>query len=158
MDKLVYKKTIKSILFFCIFAIIFAYYVEFILDHKPCNLCLVERIPYILTIVIIIFLFFYRNSEKISFGLIGLIFLSSTLLSLYHVGIEQGIFEESSVCSSNLDILSKEELLKDLTNEKISCKIVTFTIFGLSLATINAFVSLIISLITIKIFLNYEKK
>ena len=158
MNKLVYKKTIKSILFFCIFTIIFAYYVELILDHKPCNLCLLERIPYILTVVIIIFLFFYRNSEKISFGLIGLIFLSATLLSLYHVGIEKGIFEESSVCSSNLDILSKEELLKDLTNEKISCKIVTFTIFGLSLATINAFVSLIISLITIKIFLNYEKK
>ena len=42
------------ILFFSLFAILFAYYVEFVLGHKPCNLCLLERIPYILAILIII--------------------------------------------------------------------------------------------------------
>ena len=160
MSKLIYKKTIYSILFLSIFAIIFAYYVELVLGHQPCNLCLFERIPYILVITIIITLLVFRDLEKILFSLIGIVFLISFFLSIYHVGIEQEIFNESSVCSagSNMDILDKEELMKNLTNQRISCKNVTFYIFGLSLATINAFISLIISFITLKIFLKYEKK
>lgn len=160
MSKLIYKKTIYSILFFSIFTIIFAYYVELVLGHQPCNLCLFERIPYILVISIMITLLIFSNLEKISFGLVGIVFLISFFLSIYHVGIEQEIFNESNVCNtgSNIDTLNKEELIKELTNQRISCKIVTFYIFGLSLATINAFISLMISFITIKIFLKYEKK
>ena len=160
MKELVHKKIINLILSFSIIAIIFAFYVEIILGHKPCNLCLLERIPYIFVIILITILLFFRSLEKIIFGLMGLTFLIATLLSLYHVGIEQGIIQESAVCnaSSSLDIINKEDLLKDLSNERISCKIVTFSVFGLSLATINAFVSLIISFITFKMFFNYEKK
>ena len=160
MNKLIYNKIIKLILFFSIFALVFAYYVEFALGHKPCNLCLLERIPYIFTIPIIITLSFFQNFEKILFGLLGVIFLISTILSIYHVGIEYGIFQESAICSANssLNILDKEELLKNLTKETISCKNVTFRILGLSLATINTFISLIISSITLIIFFKYEKK
>tara|TARA_B100000902_G_scaffold376918_1_gene408598 strand:+ start:398 stop:880 length:483 start_codon:yes stop_codon:yes gene_type:complete len=160
MKELVHKKIINLILSFSIIAIIFAFYVEIVLGHKPCNLCLLERIPYMFVIILITILLFFKSLEKITFGLMGLTFLIATLLSLYHVGIEQGIIQESAVCnsSSGLDIINKEDLLKDLSNERISCKIVTFTVFGLSLATINAFVSLVISFITFKIFLSYEKK
>lgn len=160
MDKLIYRKIIKLILFFSIFALIFAYYVEFALGHKPCKLCLLERIPYFITIFIIIILSFFQNFEKILFGLLGIIFLIATILSIYHVGIEYGIFQESTMCSSNsnLNILDKKELLKNLTKETISCKNVTFRILGHSLATINTFISLVISSITLTIFFKYEKK
>ena len=155
------KKNILSyILYFSIFALLFAFYVEFILGHQPCNLCLLERIPYILSIVIIIISLIFKKLEKITFTILGIIFFLATFLSIYHVGIERGLFDESSICkiSSDLNILDKELLLKELEKNTISCKNVTFTILSLSLATINTFVSLIISLITFWIFYNYEKK
>ena len=155
------KKNILSyILYFSIFALLFAFYVEFVLGHQPCNLCLLERIPYILSIVIIITSLIFKKLEKITFFILGIIFFLATLLSIYHVGIERGLFDESSICkiSSGLNILDKELLLKELEKNTISCKNVTFTILSLSLATINTFVSLIISLITFWIFYNYEKK
>ena len=54
-------------------------------------------------------------------------------------------------------ILTPEELLKELKEIPINCKNVTFKIFGLSLATINIVISLILSSITMNLFLNYEK-
>ena len=66
---------------------------------------------------------------------------------------------ESLVCdldSKNVN-LSKEDLLKELQQKPISCKDVSFRIFGLSLATINTIISFILSIITIKLFTNYEK-
>ena len=139
------KKNLQHyILFFSLFAILFAYYVEFVLGHKPCNLCLLERIPYILAILIIILSSIFKNLKKLSFLMLGIIFLLATFLSIYHVGIEQGIISESALCKaqSGLNILDKEQLLKELEKSNISCKNVTFTILGLSLATINTFISL----------------
>ena len=104
------------ILFFSLFAILFAYYVEFVLGHKPCNLCLLERIPYILAILIIILSSIFKNLKKLSFLMLGIIFLLATFLSIYHVGIEQGIISESALCKaqSGLNILDKEQLLLSL--------------------------------------------
>ena len=104
------------ILFFSLFAILFAYYVEFVLGHKPCNLCLLERIPYILAILIIILSSIFKNLKKLSFLMLGIIFLLATFLSIYHVGIEQGIISESALCKaqSGLNILDKEQLLQEL--------------------------------------------
>ena len=90
------------ILFFSLFAILFAYYVEFVLGHKPCNLCLLERIPYILAILIIILSSIFKNLKKLSFLMLGIIFLLATFLSIYHVGIEQGIISESALCKACL--------------------------------------------------------
>ena len=90
---------------------------------------------------------------------LSLIFFLATIISLYHFGIEQGLIKESLVCDLGFEnnILTKEALLKQLTEQAISCKNVTFKIFGLSLATINIVISLILSVITMKLFLNYEK-
>ena len=154
------NKTILSvILFISIFALIAAYFVEYILGYKPCNLCLIERLPYFFAIVIIFLYLTINRFEKFILIFLGLIFASGTILSFYHFGIEQGFFKESLVCVSNneINILNKEDLLKDFQKTIISCKDVEFTLFGLSLATINVIISLTLSVITFKLFLNYEK-
>ena len=153
------KITLNLLLLFSVFVLIIAYSVEHILKHEPCNLCLIERLPYIIAIIIITICLFLKKFEKITFFSLSLIFISATILSLYHVGIEKGFFEESFLCnlSSKINILNKEDLLKDLQKKVISCKNVDFTIFGLSLASINSIVSLILSIITLKKYLNYEK-
>ena len=159
MSKIKNVTALNLILLFSIFALCAAYFIQYILDHKPCNLCLIERLPYIFTIIIISLGLIIKRFEKAIIISLILIFAASTILSFYHFGIEQGFFEESLVCmlDSNNSNLSKEDLLKELKQQTVSCKDVAFRIFGLSLATINTIISLILSVINIKIFLNYEK-
>ena len=159
MTKIQNKKILYLILLFAFFALTFALFVEYILGHQPCNLCLFERIPYILAIIIITIKFIFKKYEKIYLLLISLIFASATLLSFYHFGIEQGFIEESMVCDLNNqnNSLNVEDILNQLKENNISCKDVTFKVFGLSLATINIIISLILSIITMKHFINYEK-
>lgn len=159
MPELKNKTILNFILLFSIIALISAYFIQYILGHQPCNLCLIERIPYILTIIIITISFVFKKFKKISLILLILIFIVATLISFYHFGIEKGFFNESLVCNLNSQIenLTAEALLKELREETISCKDVTFRIMGLSLATINTIISLILSIILTKIFLDYEK-
>ena len=159
MNQLKNKTTLSLILIFSIFSLGVAYFVQYILEHKPCNLCLIERLPYIASIIIILLVLILKKFEKFIIFLLALTFVSATLISFYHFGIEQGFFEESLVCSSDNQInnLNKEYLLKELQKKTISCKDVSFTFLGLSLAAINTIISLILSVITFKLFLKYEK-
>ena len=129
------------------------------LGHQPCNLCLIERIPYGLSIILIILNYFLEKNEKFIILLLIITFLFSLIISIYHFGIEQGFFEESTVCGvkNAIEIISKEELLKQLQQKTVSCKDVTFKIFGMSLTSINIIINLIIIIILIKIFMSYEK-
>ena len=153
------KILLKLVLVFSIFAILVAYFIQYALGHQPCNLCLIERLPYIFSIIIISINLFTQKFEKITLIILSLTFFAAALLSFYHFGIEQGFIKESLVC--NLDNpknqLSKEALLNQLKEVPISCKDITFKVFGLSLATFNIFISLILSAIIIKNFLTYEK-
>ena len=150
---------IKFIFFVSIIALISAFFIEYILGHQPCNLCVLERIPYFLAIVIVLFNFKFIQFEKIFILLLTIIFLAGTFLSLYHLGIEQGFIEESLVCDlkSGSNLLSKEEILKQLQEKSVSCKDVTFKIFGLSLTSYNILISLLITVGTGKIYFNYDK-
>ena len=159
MSKIKNKTIFNLILLFSIFALIAAYFIQYVLKHQPCNLCLFERIPYFLSIMVISICLFTRKFEKLSLLVLSLIFFSATLIAFYHFGIEQGFIIESLVCDlyNESNILSKEALLNQLKKMPVSCKDVTFRIFGLSLATFNIFISFILSIITIKTFLTYEK-
>ena len=153
------KTIFNLILLFSIFALFAAYFIQYVLKHQPCNLCLLERVPYIISIIIISICLFTQKFEKITLIILSLTFFAAALLSFYHFGIEQGFIKESLVCDLNSfnNELSKEALLNQLKEVPISCKDVTFNVFGLSLATFNIFISLILSAITIKNFLSYEK-
>ena len=149
----------KIIFLISLISIISAYFIEYILGYQPCNLCLIERIPYALSIILIILNYFFNQNKWFVILLLILVFAFSLLISFYHFGIEQGFFEESTVCGIKdaNNIISKEELLKQLQLKTISCKDVAFRILGLSLSTFNILISLVIFIILIKIFKNYEK-
>ena len=159
MSQIKNKLILNLILIFSILAILFAYFIQYVLGHEPCNLCLIERLPYIFSIMIISICLLTQKFEKIILMFLSLTFFTAALLSFYHFGIEQGFIAESLVCdlSNPSNELSKEALLNQLKEMTISCKDVTFKIFGVSLATFNIFISMILSVITTKIFLNYEK-
>jgi disulfide bond formation protein DsbB len=159
MPQIKNKIILNVILLFSIFAITAAYFIQYVLGHQPCNLCLIERIPYIFSIIIILVCLFLQKFEKIFLIILTLTFFTATLISFYHFGIEQGFIKESLVCDLNnpSNELTKEALLNQLKQLPISCKDVTFKIFGLSLATFNIFTTLILGVITTKLFLTYEE-
>ena len=133
--------------------------IQYWLDHEPCKLCLYERIPYFLSMLLIIKIIFIKKYEKITLLILCLVFMSSTVLAFYHFGIEQGFFSESLACTSEdlSKTLSKEELLQQLKQNSIGCKNVSFRMLGLSLAAINTIFSLVLSVIFLRLFINYEK-
>ena len=160
MPDLTIKIYLKIILLISGISLISAYYIEYVLGHQPCNLCLIERIPYGLSIILIIINFVLNKNEKFIILLLTLIFIFSLTISIYHFGIEQNFFQESTVCGLKdaVDIISKEEILKQLDKKSISCKDVTFRIFGFSLTAINILISLLLIIISIKAQVNHEKK
>jgi len=147
------------ILSFISLAIISALLIQHWLGHEPCKLCLYERIPYFLSILLIVKILFIKEYEKITLFILSIVFISSAALAFYHFGIEQGFFIESPVCESQdlSKILSKEDLLEQIKQNSISCKKVSFRVLGLSLAAINTIFSLVLSVIFIRLFINYEK-
>ncbi|MDC0618850.1 disulfide bond formation protein B [Pelagibacteraceae bacterium] len=153
------KLILNGVLIFSILSLSIAYFIQYVLGHKPCNLCLIERIPYIASVILISVIFIINKFEKIISIIILLFFIFASVVSFYHFGIEQGFFNESLVCDleNNLN-LSKEQLLKQLESSSIvSCKDVTFRILGFSLATINTIISIILSVIMVRVIKNNDK-
>ena len=158
------SKQLNNVLLIFILAIISltiitALIIQYWLGHEPCKLCIYERIPYFLSILLLIKILLFKKNEKITLLILSLVFVSSSALAFYHFGIEQGFFNESLVCKAEdlSKILSKEQLLEQLKQNSVSCKDVSFRILGLSLAAINTIFSLFLSVIFIKLFLIYEK-
>jgi len=155
------KKTNRTLIFILAalsFSLIAAYTIEYGLGHKPCKLCIYQRIPYFFSIFLILNILLIKRYVKPSFLLLVLVFLSGSILAFYHFGIEQGFFSESFVCETqNLNNnLSKEEVLKQLKENTVSCKDATFKVFGLSLASINTIFSFALFIIFVKLYKNYE--
>ena len=159
MTKQINKKLLFYLLIFISLALISTFVIEFKLGHKPCRLCIYERFPYFLSILLIAKIFLFRGYEKITLLILSLVFCISVILAFYHFGIEQGFFSESLACTTEdlSKALSKEELLQQLKQNSISCKDVSFRILGLSLAAINTIFSLVLSVIFVRLFMNYEK-
>ena len=153
------EQYLKIILLFSFISLISAYFIEYILGHQPCNLCVYERIPYFLAILIVVINYKYDKLEKYLILSLAIIFLIATILSLYHLGIEQGFIQESLLCDleKGANIVDKDEILKQLQQKSISCKDVTFKVFGLSLTNYNIIISLLLTIGLTKIYFGYEK-
>ena len=151
------KKFYIIILTLSFFSLIAALYVEYILGFKPCILCIYQRIPYAIAILVSLSAFLIGN-RNILLIILGLTFLAGILLSGYHVSIEKGIIEPLFSCTDeNIKALEKEEILKSLNNIQPDCKDVDFSLFGVSLATLNFIISFVLTIVIVYIF-KYAKK
>ena len=160
MTKLKIENYLQFLLISSILVLGSALIIEYVFGYKPCNLCLIERIPYISALILISLIFILNKFQKVIAGILLLLFIFGAVVSFYHVGIEQGFFSESLVCNlgASSENLSSAELLKQLESKTaVSCKDVTFRFFGLSLATINTVISILLSGIMFKVNKNYGK-
>ena len=158
MAKLKKQNYLQILFFLSIITLGSAFIIEYFFGYIPCNLCKIERIPYGLSIVILIINYNFKGNQIFYSVLLMLIFSFSIIISAYHFGIEQGFINESKVCESEyLNLLTKEEILNSLNKLNISCKDVAFKIFDLSLTTYNIFISIFMLLISTKIYLLNNK-
>ena len=139
-------------------SLISAFVIEYGLGHKPCKLCIYQRYPYLISILLLASIFVLKKNIKIHFLVLSIVSLLGAIIAFYHFGIEQGFFDESGICEANSSsqVLSKEDILKQLQQSIISCKEVTFRFLGLSLASINTIFSLALSYIFYLMFKKYE--
>ena len=146
------------ILFISFFTILAALYIEYILSVTACKLCLYQRIPYVISIIVC-FIGYFFSKNKIWPYLLIIIFFISSIISGYHLGIENSFFNEFSGCTNeNLNTIDKTELLQSLNSFFPNCKDVNFKIFGLSLATINFIFSIALIFATIRYIYNEKNR
>ena len=138
------------VLLISLIVIVGAYIIEYLYNFPPCKLCIYQRIPYFLILIIcmVSFLMKYKN---IHFYSIFFLFFSSFLIASYHSLVERGLVEYNSACSSMVDNF---ESIEDLRNHLDSvaltkCDEIIFSVMGLSLANINSLISLSLVLLNI---------
>ena len=139
-----------------------AYIAEFYFGLTPCEMCLKQREPYYFIIATFIIFAILRWQHHIWFYLgVQLISIYGLFYSIWHVGIENKILTGPIGCSGELDIENNTSSLKEqiLSKPVINCEDITWSIFGLSAATINSFLLILICIInTIYLWNNYGTK
>ena len=131
------------IISFCI--LISTLLIEYVFDFPPCKLCIYQRIPYILIIILGITLIFLRKKKEFLFSFIVLQIVNFVIAS-FHSLVERGVVEYEMNCTSTgADIQTIEELRIFLEKVPITkCNEILFSIMGSSLANINLIVSILL--------------
>ena len=158
LKKITQQNLFLTLLIFKVLIILSAIYIEYILKVPACNLCLYQRVPYYLSILILFYIVFNNSTNIIPIISLAILMFVNIVLSIYHVGVEQQIISEPMLCRSNSNIQNVDQLLENLKNNTfISCKDVNFTFLGFSLASINVLISSILAYFYVLIILNVEK-
>lgn len=136
------KNFYRGLIIIALLSLGIAYFVEYIMHIPPCILCIYQRIPYFIIIILSIGgLLIKKHNEYIIFFIESTLFIA-ILLAAYHSGIEHHIFEPTALCSSSnisfAENLSINEIRDKLYNEDIAtCSKAALKILGLSMSEWN---------------------
>jgi disulfide bond formation protein DsbB len=116
----------------------------------PCELCLLERWPYYIAVVVAAFGFAARGHSTpryFAMWLLVLLFAASACLGAYHVAVEQHLVAGPTACTGGLgQVSSPDQLLKMLeARQPVQCDVVQWSIFGISLAGLNLIASIVLA-------------
>lgn len=122
------------------FALSFAYIIQFS-GHKPCALCLYQRVPYFLIIIISVLGFYFKKNlyKKIAFYSCLALLASNAVLAFYHSGVEKKVFTFHEKCEDLIDgnLSSVLELQNALASVPARCDEPSFVFLNLSMASWN---------------------
>ena len=135
---------------------------EYFFNLQPCELCLKQRHPYYLILICLVLIFLLNNLNNIwLYFVIQFASVYGLFYSIWHVGVENKILKGPAGCSA---MLTNSENTKDLkaqilSKEVISCDEVIWSFFGISAASINTVILLVIFILNaIYLFNQYGKK
>ena len=133
--------------------------IEYIFNFPPCKLCIYQRIPYLLIIILGIGLIFLKKNKE--FLLIFIVLqIVNFFIAFFHSLVERGIVNYEMNCTSTgSDIQTIEELRSFLDKVPIAkCNEILFSIMGLSLANFNLLVSVLLITWTYVMLKFYEQQ
>ena len=127
-----------------------AWFFQFVLDIRPCPLCLEQRYAYYLAIPLAALVAFAasrgasRGLLATGLAVLALALLANAVLGGYHAGVEWGFWQGPTDCSGPIvDFGNTGNLLDSLNKVKvIRCDEVQWRFLGLSLAGYNVLISL----------------
>ncbi len=107
---------------------------------KPCEMCHWQRWPHIAAAIIgLIGVKFAKDEARLlAWAVVGFVVLSG-LIGLYQSGMQWGILPGPASCSGHRFVLGSNDI------PDVQCDVVTWSLFGLSLATYNALFSFLIA-------------
>ena len=121
-----------------------AFFAQYVAGLEPCPLCIYQRYPYGLTIVLGA-LATAGRWPALFVGLAGVVFALGGGIALYHVGVEVGLVEGSAAClgTAGEAAATVEELRQQLlgTPPAPRCDEVAWSLFGISIAGFNVMYS-----------------
>ena len=142
---------------FSIFAILSAFFMQYVLGHAPCKLCTYQRIPYYLIILIGFITLFFPKIIKITSFLLIFLLLAEFLVSNYHTLSTYEVISYSGCQSAEIpsDINQlKEALISDTLI--VNCSNANLKYFGIPLSIYNSFFSLMFLIVIV--FNAYKEK
>ena len=122
---------------------------QYIGGLPPCKLCLWQRYPHVVAIVIGLIALRFSNAALAWLGAAAA--LATATVGGYHTGVERGWWEGPTTCSSQpIGGLSTDQLLDQIMSAPlIRCDEVAWSLMGLSMASWNMIASLILAAIWI---------
>jgi disulfide bond formation protein DsbB len=162
--KYIIKNWLILLFIISLIALITAFIAEYFYDLAPCKMCLKQRHTYYAIILLVIFFYLLGQSKNIILFILNeLAIIYGFFYAIWHVGIEQKILLGPTSCSENLLNTDSIQNLKDQINNQpiINCSDISWTILGISAATMNSILLLLIllfnSIYIIKNFYGSEK-
>ena len=142
---------------FSTFAILSAFFMQYVMGHAPCKLCTYQRIPYYIIILIGLITFFFPKIIKLTSFLLIFLLLAEFLVSNYHTLSTYEIISYSGCQSAEIpsDINQlKEALMSDTLI--VNCSNANLKYFGIPLSIYNSFFSLMFLIVIV--FNAYKEK
>lgn len=131
-------------------AILTAFIAEHLFKILPCKMCLYQRYPYyILILVSFIFLFLKNKNNKIYYILVEILLLIGIFFSLWHVAIENNLISGPPGCAISLENFDSNLSLKEyiINRPIVSCNEVNWTFLGISFAIYNSLLQIALLII-----------
>ena len=131
--------------------LLFALYYQYFENYPPCELCIYQRVPYILILFCVFFSIIFKKFKKIISISLPMLFLSSLMISSFHFGVEQGFWEYGSKCSNQSEKFNDIDELRNFLYEVpiTKCNEILWDFLGISMAGYNMIFSFITFLISI---------
>lgn len=145
------RSQLISLAAFGSFALLGGAFVFQSLGYAPCKMCLWQRWPHAVAIIIGIFAVAVSRHQRAFAALGALAALTTSAIGLYHTGVERDWWEGPTSCSGNGAINTTDLLNTDIA-PIVMCDDVVWSLFGLSMASYNALISLVLVAIWVAAF------
>ena len=129
----------------CCLVLATAYAFEYLANLQPCVLCIYQRIPYAVAIGLMLLTIILRKHSQAIFILFiaaSVVFAVGSAIAIFHIGVEQQLWQGTPECGNFINTASVEALRKQLLAQPIvRCDEVAWSLFGISMAGYNFLIS-----------------